>query len=175
MPPSPPTPLLRCGRSSPPAPLPQRGRGVCWLVDSVSLTDAGAESPLRREPPPSSASRGGAAGGQGKVRGIIPPSSPLVEAAGGRRKVRGIIPPSSPAAWERKGARGEGAGRPHPRPPLPRYGRGVIWLVNSVSLTDASAESPLRREPPPSSASRGGAAGGRGKVWAARRAPQHRL
>ena len=46
----------------------------------------------------------------------LSPATPLVDAAGGRGKVWGIIPPSSPAAWERKGGWGEGEGRPHPQP-----------------------------------------------------------
>ena len=44
------------------------------------------------------------------LRSTPPVLSPYGSGRGGRGKVRGIIPPSSPAAWERKGGWGEGEG-----------------------------------------------------------------
>ena len=73
-----------------PPPHPQRGRGVIWFV----------RSPLLRLSPPPLPQRG-------------------EEGVGG--KVRGIIPPSSPAAW---GGGGWGEGEGYNPPPLPQRGRG---------------------------------------------------
>ncbi len=78
----PPLPLPQRGLPSPPAPLPQRGRGV--VMASVSLTDAGAGSPQRRESPRfRSPWRSGRERGE-RCGGIIPPSSPAArEISGG--------------------------------------------------------------------------------------------
>jgi hypothetical protein len=65
----------------------------------------------------------------GKVRAALTPSPfPALRERGDLVRKRGIVasrriapaplisPPSAPAAWERKGAGGEGEGRPHPQP-----------------------------------------------------------
>ncbi len=60
-----------CGLPSPPAPLPQRGRGV--IVVLASLTDASAESPYSARLTPSSPAARERKGAGGKVRAAIVP------------------------------------------------------------------------------------------------------
>jgi len=51
---------------------------------------------------------------------------------------RDIIPPSSPAAWERKGARGEGEGSSCP-PPFPSLFRHTLIHPYYVTISAQSA------------------------------------
>ena len=112
--PSPPAPLPRCGCSSPPAPLPRCGRPsppapLPRCGRGVLLTPGPA--PALREaltPNPSPALR----------VALTPNPSPALRAC--------------PHPQPRSRAAGEGCSSPPA--PLPRCGRGVIWFVNSVSL-----------------------------------------
>jgi hypothetical protein len=120
------------------------GRGGSWLADSVSLTDAGAGSPLLCYPP-SAAPCGRTAGGPEGRRGAPSPLAPLPRCGrGGSWLADSVLNPT-----ESKFSRGDLTS-----------GRGGSWLADSVSLTDAGAGSPLLCYPP-SAAPCGGTAGGR--------------
>ena len=121
----------------------------------------------------------------------LPPATPLVEAARGRGKVRGIIPPSSPAAWKRKGGGGKvrAARTPSPAPAVRELGGHGLGIVDRRGHRIATATLTPRfhslsgggrgpgegvgHNPPLPLPQRGRGRGVGGKVRATRRAPPH--